>query len=111
MSHSNPIDQAAKSSLDSLRSYVEGYPQGGRIERHVHDWDQLALISHSAAVIETDDVYIVHPLTKALWLPAGVYHSVYSPRPFYLHALYFEAGSMLSSTRPEVLGLDGLTRE
>jgi AraC-like DNA-binding protein len=32
-------------SIDKLRSYVEGYPEGGRIERHSHDWDQLSLIS------------------------------------------------------------------
>src|SRR5262245_46248334 len=111
MSHSNPIDQAAKSSLDSLRSYVEGYPQGGRIERHKHDWDQLALISHSAAIIETDELYVVHPLMKALWLPAGVHHSIYSPRPFYLHALYFEPGAMRSGSEPQILGLDNLARE
>ena len=87
-------------AIDSLRSYVEGYPQGGRIERHKHDWDQLALISQSSAIIETDDVYVVHPLLKALWLPAGVHHSVYSPRPFYLHALYFaETGLSLALWR------------
>ncbi len=71
----------ANVSLAALRAYVEGYPQGGRIARHSHDLDQLALISQSAAIIETDDVYVVHPFLKALWLPAGVEHSVYSPRP------------------------------
>jgi hypothetical protein len=67
---SNPQRPAV--SLETLRSYVEGYPQGGRIARHSHDQDQLALISDSAAIIETDAVYVVHPLLKALWLPAGV---------------------------------------
>ena len=50
------------SSIESLRSFVEGYPEGGRIPRHAHDWDQLALISESAAIVETDSVYVVHPL-------------------------------------------------
>jgi AraC-like DNA-binding protein len=104
-------DEAAVNSLDRLRSYVEGYPQGGRIERHVHEWDQLALISNSAAIIETDSLYVVHPLMKALWLPAGVDHSVYSPRPFWLHALYFEPGSIRTDTEPQILGLDNLVRE
>jgi AraC-like DNA-binding protein len=98
-------------SIESLRSHVEGYPQGGRIERHSHEWDQLALITHSAAIVETDDIYIVHPLMKALWLPAGVDHSIYSPRPFYLHALYFESGSVRSDVMPQILGLDNLARE
>jgi AraC-like DNA-binding protein len=98
-------------SLDHVRSFVEGYPQGGRIAPHMHDWDQLALISGSAAVIETDSLYVVHPLMKALWLPAGVEHSVYSPRPFYLHSLYFEAGSIRTEGDPQVLGLDSLSRE
>jgi AraC-like DNA-binding protein len=73
--------------------------------------DQLALITQSAAIIETDAVYVVHPLLKALWLPAGVEHSVYSPRPFSLHSLYFPLDSLRSSRAPEVLGLDNLTRE
>jgi AraC-like DNA-binding protein len=98
-------------SIDTLRSYVEGYPEGGRIERHAHDWDQLSLISQSAAIIETDEVYVVHPLMKALWLPAGVNHAIYSPGPFYLHALYFEPGKLRSDPEPQVLGLSDLARE
>lgn len=111
MSQSEGKHEAAVNSLDRLRSYVEGYPRGGRIERHAHEWDQLALISHSAAIIETDSLYVVHPLMKALWLPAGVHHSVYSPRPFYLHALYFEPGSIRTDTGPQILGLDDLARQ
>jgi AraC-like DNA-binding protein len=102
---------AGMSSLEALRSYVEGYPQGGRIPRHAHDWDQLALISESAAVVETDTVYVVHPLLKGLWLPAGVQHSIYSPRRFYLHTLYFQPGELRSDSHPQVLGLDNLARE
>ena len=98
-------------TIETLRSFVEGYPQGGRIPRHQHDWDQLALISESAAIIETDTVYIVHPLLKAVWLPAGVEHSIYSPRKFYLHALYFEPGSIRTDSDPQVLGMDDLARE
>ena len=97
--------------IGSLRAFVEGYPEGGRIPRHSHAMDQLALITQSAAVIETDTVYVVHPLLKALWLPAGVEHSVYSPRPFVLHSLYFPAGSLRVGAGPEVLGLDNLMRE
>ena len=99
------------SSIETLRSYVEGYPDGGRIPRHAHDWDQLALISESAAIVETDEVYVVHPLLKGLWLPAGVEHSIYSPRRFYLHTLYFEPGTIRTDSHPQVLGLDNLSRE
>jgi AraC-like DNA-binding protein len=97
--------------LEELRTFVEGYPQGGRIPSHSHAQDQLALITESAAIIETDTVYVVHPLLKALWLPAGVEHAVYSPRPFRLHSLYFPANSVLKHTAPQVLGLDNLARE
>ncbi|HET7134111.1 MAG TPA: AraC family transcriptional regulator [Gammaproteobacteria bacterium] len=107
MSGSDP----AMDALAALRAFVEGYPNGGRIERHVHDVDQLALISESTAVVETDDLYVVHPLLKALWLPAGVHHSVYSSRPFYLHSLYFPAGTVRATAAPQVLGLDNLARE
>jgi AraC-like DNA-binding protein len=103
------------SPIQSLRSYVEGYPQGGRIDRHAHEVDQLTVITGSAAVVETDDMYVVHPCMFALWLPAGVLHSIYSPRPFYLHALYFETGTMRvgpgQHSGPQVLGLHTLARE
>lgn len=99
------------SSIEMLRSFVEGYPEGGRVPRHAHDWDQLTLISESAAVVETDEIYVVHPMLKGLWLPAGVEHSIYSPRRFYLHALYFEPGTLRSDSTPQVLGLDNLARE
>ena len=99
------------SSIETLRSFIEGYPEGGRIPRHSHDWDQLALIAESAAVVETDALYVVHPLLKGLWLPAGVEHSIYSPRRFYLHTLYFEPGTLRTDSQPQVLGLDSLARE
>jgi AraC-like DNA-binding protein len=103
------------SAIEALRAYIEGYPQGGRIERHAHDFDQLTVITESAAIIETDDVYVVHPCMHALWLPAGVQHSIFSPRPFYLHALYFEPRTMRvgddTHSRPQVLGLNNLARE
>jgi AraC-like DNA-binding protein len=109
------MSAAETSLIESLRAYVEGYPQGGRIERHAHDLDQLSVISQSAAIIETDDVYVVHPCMHALWLPAGLMHSVFSPRPFSLHALYFAPGTMRvgaePSAGPQVLGLSALARE
>jgi AraC-like DNA-binding protein len=103
------------SAIQALRAYVEGHPQGGRIERHAHDYDQLTVITESAAIVETDEVYVVHPCMRALWLPAGVEHSIFSPRPYYLHALYFEPrtirGGTDSPSRPQVLGLNNLARE
>src|SRR5687767_1562541 len=105
----------AVTPIQALRAYVEGYPQGGRIERHAHDLDQLAVISESAAIIETEEVYVVHPCMHALWLPAGVYHSIFSPQAFRLHALYFEPrtirSSATASAHPQVLGLNTLARE
>ena len=109
------MNAEALTPIQSLRAYVEGYPEGGRIERHAHDLDQLSVITESAAVIETDDVYVVHPCMHALWLPAGVLHTIYSPKPFRLHALYFQPGTMRPGaevhTIPQVLGLSDLARE
>jgi AraC-like DNA-binding protein len=108
------LSAEAMLAIQSLRAYVEGYPQGGRIDRHAHDQDQLTVITESSAVVETDEVYVVHPCMRALWLPAGVYHSIFSPRPFYLHALYFEPGTLCAGgthSRPQVLGLNNPARE
>jgi len=109
------MSAAGVTPIQALRAYVEGYPEGGRIERHAHDLDQLTVISRSAAIVETDTLYVVHPCMHALWLPAGVYHSIFSPRPFYLHALYFAPHTMRPSAdgnaAPHVLGLPTLARE
>ena len=109
------MNTEAPAPIQTLRAYVEGYPEGGRIERHAHDLDQLAVIAESAAIIETDELYVVHPCMHALWLPAGVLHSIYSPRPFRLHALYFPPGAVRSGAEahpvPQVLGLSDLARE
>lgn len=99
------------SSIETLRAHVEGYPDGGVIPWHSHDLDQLTLITGSAAVVETEESYLVHPRLKGLWLPAGVQHSIRSPRNFYLHALYFEPATLITSSSPLVLGLDDLVRE
>ena len=99
------------SSIETLRSHIEGYPEGGRIPWHSHDFDQLTLIAESTAIVETDRAYLVHPLLKGLWLPAGLEHSIYSPHAFYLHALYFEPGDLLKASDAQVLGLDELSRE
>ena len=107
----NANENAPTTALASYRAHAEGLPHGGRIERHVHEQDQLALIAGSAAVIETDDSYIVHPLSKVLWLPAGIHHAVYSSRPFELHSLYFDAGTVRTAAAPQVLGLSSLARE
>lgn len=98
-------------SLEALRSFVERYPDGGRVPSHTHELDQIALISESAAIIETSAVFVVHPLLKALWIPAGVEHAVYSPRSFSLHSLYFPADGVRAAAEPQVLGLDALARE
>lgn len=99
------------SSIETFRSHVEGYPEGGRIPLHSHEWDQLTLIAESTAIVETDRAYLVHPSLQGLWLPAGVEHSIYSPHAFYLHALYFEPGDLRSASEPQVLGFDDLSRE
>jgi hypothetical protein len=101
--------------IQRLRAFVEGYPHGGRIERHAHDFDQLTVISEAAAIVETDEVYVVHPCMQALWLPAKLEHSIFAPRAFRLHALYFEPGTMRTGadghSGPQVLGLPALARE
>jgi len=56
-------------------------------------------------------VFVVHPLLKTLWIPAGVEHGVYSPRAFSLHSLHFPANCVRASAEPQALGLDALARE
>lgn len=94
-----------------MRGYVLGYPHGGRIEQHAHDWAQLTLVTESAVTIETESAYFVQPHGCAFWIPAGVPHAIRSRRRFYLCVLSCEAGSLDFGTQPAVVALPPLAVE
>src|SRR5262245_41346754 len=59
-----------------LRTLAMRYPTGAVLERHRHDWAQLVYASEGVMRVETDDGLWVVPSHRAVWIPAGVAHSI-----------------------------------
>jgi len=59
-----------------VRTLAVGYPSGAVLPAHAHDWAQLVFASEGVMSIQTEDGTWVVPSHRAVWIPAGVKHSV-----------------------------------
>ena len=59
-----------------LRTLAVGYASGTVLEHHSHDWAQLVYASAGVMSVHTDDGTWTVPSHRAVWIPAGVGHSV-----------------------------------
>jgi AraC-like DNA-binding protein len=59
-----------------VRTLAVDYPSGTVLERHSHDWAQLVYASEGVMSVETDDGTWVVPSHRAVWIPAGIGHSI-----------------------------------
>ena len=90
----------------------EVYGGGDRIEPHRHDDHQLIYISAGVLATHTAQGAWVGSSARAVWIPAGIWHShrVYGRSK--LHVLGFPvAEEPLSTTTPRVLAVSRLLRE
>ena len=98
----------------------DGLPAGLAVELapaegfalHVHDRHQLALAARGVLVMGGADTTWVLPRTRALWLPAGVPHSVAVAGRTTMLSTYVEVGRCpLRRDRPTVVAASGLLGE
>jgi AraC-like DNA-binding protein len=59
-----------------VRTLAVGYPSGAVLSRHSHDWAQLVYASDGVMTVGTEEGTWVVPPQRAVWIPAGVRHSV-----------------------------------
>jgi AraC-like DNA-binding protein len=59
-----------------IRTLAVGYPSGLTLEHHAHDWAQLVYASEGVMTVQTDEGTWVVPSHRAVWIPAGVGHSI-----------------------------------
>lgn len=52
------------------------YPAGHTIRWHFHEWDQLVYVSRGVMTVRTEQGTWVVPTHRAVWIPAGVPHSI-----------------------------------
>jgi len=59
-----------------IRTLAVGYPSGLTLEQHSHDWAQLVYASEGVMTVQTDEGAWVVPSHRAVWIPAGIGHSI-----------------------------------
>jgi len=76
---------------------------------HAHDHHQLALAAHGIILMAAADTTWVLPRSRALWIPAGIRHSVAADGETTMVSLYVEpARCPLAWTAPTVVDAGGL---
>jgi AraC-like DNA-binding protein len=59
-----------------VRTLAVGYASGTTLEHHSHSWAQLVYASEGVMTVQTEDGTWVVPSHRAVWIPAGVGHSI-----------------------------------
>jgi len=76
-----------------VRTLASNVPAGHAIERHAHDWHQLIYASAGVLTVWTERGSWVAPPHWAVWVPAGIGHSLRFAGESALRTLYLRPGS------------------
>ena len=91
---------------------VPEYADGHVIRTHSHPWHQLVYASRGVMTVRTPEGAWVVPIHRAVWVPAGMRHSIEMSGPVSLRTLYLVP--RLSHSLPakcRVIGISPLLRE
>lgn len=72
-----------------VRTLAVGYSSGTVLEHHSHDWAQLVYASEGVMSVHTEEGTWVVPSHRAVWIPAGIRHSVGMSGWVSMRTLYF----------------------
>lgn len=59
-----------------VRTLAVGCTSGTTLENHSHDWAQLVYASEGVMSVQTEEGTWVVPSHRAVWIPAGICHSI-----------------------------------
>jgi AraC-like DNA-binding protein len=71
-----------------VRTYAVRYPSGYALPKHAHDWHQLICGSQGVMTVSTAFGAWVIPPNRAVWVPAGVEHSIELTGSVLMQSLY-----------------------
>lgn len=74
----------------AITTLARDYPAGHVIPLHFHDRDQLVYASHGVMTVRTRDGTWVVPPHRAVWIPAGVPHSITMSGSVAMRTLYLK---------------------
>jgi AraC-like DNA-binding protein/mannose-6-phosphate isomerase-like protein (cupin superfamily) len=73
--HSGLFDRA-RDRKSAITTLTRDYPHGHVIPLHFHDRDQIVYASHGVMTIRTESGIWVVPPQRAVWIPAGITHTI-----------------------------------
>ena len=105
-------DAADVARIEAARGPVVGlardYPEAAHVERHRHRRAQLLHALTGAVLVSTDLGRWMVPPDHAIWIPAGIDHSVDMLGAVSMRSIYVEPAAMAGP--PARLGVLGMTR-
>ncbi|MCA6218537.1 helix-turn-helix transcriptional regulator [Ideonella sp. B7] len=90
---------------------VEALAPGAWSAPHQHPWGQLSYAIEGVLQVETADGCFLAPPERAVWVPAGLEHSIHNIGPAQMRSLYVQAGTPGLPARCLVLDIAPLLRE
>jgi AraC-like DNA-binding protein/mannose-6-phosphate isomerase-like protein (cupin superfamily) len=113
MSKKRHVPDAVKDLEDQvvIRSMAVSYSSGYALPAHTHDWHQLIFASEGVMNIHTGVGSWVVPPQRAVWVPAGIEHSVEMSGTVSMRTLYFRRGPRSLSAECSVVNVPPLLRE
>jgi AraC-like DNA-binding protein len=99
-------------TVSAITTLARDYSAGHSIAPHFHDRDQLVYASRGVMTIQTDTGTWVVPTYRAVWIPAGISHTIAMSGRVAMRTLYLKPG--LAKTMPRdccVVNVSPLLRE
>src|ERR1700722_2145513 len=76
-----------------VRSYAVRHSHAQRIPPHKHDWHQLIYAGEGVMWVHTAQGEWVAPPNRAIWVPAGIEHSIEMTGKVFVQTLYLAAAN------------------
>ncbi|MCK1791121.1 AraC family transcriptional regulator [Pseudomonas violetae] len=112
-------DKSVRRSVPGLPSLprpvygrTESLPNRALTRRHSHPWVQLSYAIQGVLEVQTSMGRFVAPPERAVWIPAGMQHRVFSSPRTEMRSLYLDCSvTQWAPPRCHVLGVSDLLRE
>ncbi len=95
----------------AIRTAAGRLPEGTEIGVHTHPWGQLIYATSGVLSVWTSEGSWVAPPGWAIWVPAGLQHSIRSTRATLLRTLYLDPALSGLPVRSVVITVSPLLRE
>lgn len=95
-----------------VTAFVRDYPPGHSLRWHFHEWDQLVFASQGVMTVRTAEGAWIVPTHRAVWIPAGVPHSIQMSGSVAMRTLYLKPKLSKTMSRAcSVINISSLLKE